>query len=154
MIEMREMGAAVPPVVRGVHVARPVEDAFRVFTERIGDWWPLARFGLYGATTAGVRFEGGAVIERSTSGDQGVWAEVLEWSPPHRLVLSWHPGHRPEEATRVEVDFTIDEDGTAVVLTHHGWEVLDDRAAEAAATYGSGWVSVLAGFASVAGSQG
>jgi uncharacterized protein YndB with AHSA1/START domain len=154
MIEMREMGAAVPPVVRAVHVRRPVEDAFRVFTERIGDWWPLQRFGLYEAETTGVWFEGDRVVERSSSGEEGVWAEVLEWSPPHRLVLAWHPGNPPDQATRVEVEFTADEDGTSVVLTHLGWEGLGDGAAEAAASYESGWLSVLSGFASVADAQG
>ena len=31
----------VPPIVRTVTVSRPVEDAFRIFTEEFGSWWPL-----------------------------------------------------------------------------------------------------------------
>jgi uncharacterized protein YndB with AHSA1/START domain len=119
---------ALAPVVRAVHVRKPAEEAFRIFTERIGDWWPLQRHGLYAEATAGVRFADGRVVERSTAGEDGVWAEVTDWDPPRRLALSWHPGTDPAVATVVEVDFEPDEDGTRVVLTHSGWEVLGERA--------------------------
>ena len=48
-------------------VAAPLEDAFRVFTEQIGSWWPLRRYsvGEDRAETAVVeRKEGGRVYER------------------------------------------------------------------------------------------
>lgn len=141
---------ALAPVVRAVHVRKPVEDAFRIFTERIGDWWPLQRFGLYESATTGVWFVDGKIVERSTSGEEGVWAEVTVWEPPYRLALSWHPGTDPALATVVEVDFEPDEDGTRVVLTHSGWEILGDRAARGRAGYAGGWRSVVAGFADLA----
>jgi hypothetical protein len=56
------------PIVRTVHVGCPPDRAFALFTERITDWWPLQRFGLFEAETAGVWFEGERVVERSTSG--------------------------------------------------------------------------------------
>ena len=141
---------AVAPVVRAVHVRKPPAEAFRLFTERIGDWWPLSRFGLYPGSTAGVWFVDGLVVERSTSGEEGVWAEVTAWDPPRHLALSWHPGTDPAVATVVEVDFEPDEDGTRVVLTHSGWEVLGERAEQGRANYAGGWRSVVAGFADLA----
>lgn len=134
------------PVVRTVHVRCAPEAAFALFTDRITDWWPLQRFGLYEAETLGVWFEGERLVEKSKSGDEGVWAEVLEWSPPGRFAMSWHPGTPPEDATIVEVEFLAIDDGTQVVLTHHGWERLGDRAAEARASYDGGWLSVLEGY--------
>ena len=108
------------PVVRTVHVRCAPERAFALFTDRITDWWPLQRHGLYKDQTLGVWFESERVVEKSASGEEGVWAEVLEWSPPGKLAMSWHPGTPPEEATVVEVEFVADADGTRVVLTHHG----------------------------------
>jgi uncharacterized protein YndB with AHSA1/START domain len=140
------------PVVRTVHVSCAPDRAFRLFTDRLTDWWPLQRFGLFEAETAGVWFEGERVVERSTSGEEGTWAEVLEWSPPSRFVMSWHPGHPASDATVVEVEFHADDDGTRVVLTHTGWERLGELAAEARATYAHGWLSVLEGYADLAGS--
>jgi uncharacterized protein YndB with AHSA1/START domain len=131
------------PVVRTVHVRCGLERAFAMFTERITDWWPLQQYGLFEADTLGVWFEGERLVERSTSGEEGVWAEVLEWSPPTRLALSWRPGRPPAEGTVVEVEFIADDDGTRVVLSHHGWERLGDRAAESRAAYDSGWLPVL-----------
>jgi uncharacterized protein YndB with AHSA1/START domain len=135
--------ALLPPVVRSVHVRRSQQDAFAVFTERIGDWWPLQLHGIYQADTAGVWFEGERVVERSTAGEESVWADVVSWSPPERLVLLWYPGGTPEDGTLVEVTFTPDEDGTRVVLSHSGWEVLGDEAAQGRAAYAGGWVAVV-----------
>jgi uncharacterized protein YndB with AHSA1/START domain len=141
---------SVAPVVRAVHVRRSPGETFRLFTERIGDWWPLHRYGVFEDATAGVWLEGDRVVERSTSGEESVWAEVLEQSPPKRLVLAWHPAQPADKATRVEVDFDEDDNGTRVVLTHTGWERLGDEAAEAAASYAGGWAGVLDGFVALA----
>jgi hypothetical protein len=148
MTETTQRGLA--PIVRAVHVRKPPAEAFRVFTERIGDWWPLTRFGLYAEATAGVAFVDGRVVERSTTGEEGEWAQVTAWDPPRHLALSWHPGTDPALATVVEVDFEAAEDGTRVVLTHSGWEVLGERAELGRASYAGGWRSVIAGFADLA----
>ena len=64
-------------------------------------------------------------------------------------MLSWHPGEPAADATVVEVEFTDDDDGTRVVLTHHGWERLGERAGTARASYAGGWLSVLEGYGSL-----
>jgi uncharacterized protein YndB with AHSA1/START domain len=67
--------------------------------------------------------------------------------------MSWHPGTPPEDATVVEVEFLADDDGTRVVLTHHGWERLGERAAEARGSYAGGWLSVLEGYGDLVARQ-
>ena len=47
------------------------------------------------------------------------------------------------------MEFLADDDGTRVVLTHHGWERLGERAVEARRSYADGWLSVLEGYATL-----
>lgn len=111
-----------PPVVRATWVPRTPDDAFRIFTEQIGAWWPLPTHGIFGDESGSVVFDGDRVVERSISGDESVWAEVRVWEPPARLVLHWHPGREHDDASEVEIHFHADADGTRVVLEHRGWE--------------------------------
>jgi len=136
---------ASAPVVRAVHVARSCEDAFRIFTEDIGGWWPMETYSVFGAT-ARVGVEGNDVVERSAEGERTVWAEIVESDPPRLLVMKWHPGTDPATATTVEVAFADDGDGTRVELTHSGWETLGERAMEARQSYDGGWLQVLERF--------
>jgi uncharacterized protein YndB with AHSA1/START domain len=138
--------AAGVPVVRAVTVSRTPEDAFRLFTADIGSWWPMDPHSVFGAT-ARVDVEGSEIVERSADGERSVWAEIAESSPPRRLVLSWHPGTDPAKATRVEVSFLPDGEGTRVELTHTGWEALGERAEAARQSYDNGWQLVLGRFA-------
>ena len=133
------------PVVRAVHVRRSPTDAFRLFTEDIGAWWPMDTHSVYGATGR-VSVEGDEIVERSADGERSVWAEIVESSAPRLLVMTWHAGHDAATATRVEVTFAPDGDGTRVELTHTGWEVLGERAEEARQSYDTGWVPVLERF--------
>ncbi len=142
----------IAPVLRAAHVRRTPTETFRLFTEHIGSWWPLATHGLFGGKAGGLAFEDGRLVERSLTGETTVWAEVEVWEPPTRLVLAWHPGRTEGPASRVEVCFTGDVDGTRVELSHHGWEAFGERALGARGDYsGSGtWGSVLDQFADVA----
>ena len=133
------------PVVRVVTVRRTPEDTFRLFTADIGAWWPMETHSVFGAT-ARVDVAGSEIVETSAEGERSVWAEIVESSPPRRLVLSWHPGTDPAKPTRVEVSFTPDGEGTRVELTHTGWETLGERAEAARLSYDEGWQSVLERF--------
>ncbi len=140
----------VAPVLRSVTVRRSPEDAFRIFTEGIGDWWPLATHSMYEQESASILVEpgvGGRFVERSRSGAEAVWGEILVWEPPHRLVYTWHPGYAPDDpATEVEIQFIAAGDGvTRVEFEHRGWEALAD-AAEKRASYDHGWPVVLEHF--------
>ena len=122
------------------------ERAFSTFTERIGEWWPLATHSVFGedAETAVLEGrEGGRLYERSRGGEESVWGTVTAWEPPRRLVLTWHPGRGEETAQDLEVRFEPAGDAIRVELVHTGWERLPGGGAEEAANYHPGWDVVL-----------
>ena len=140
----------VAPVICSVTVRRPPEDAFRIFTERIADWWPLATHSVYLDTSASVAVEpgvGGRIVERSVSGEESSWGEILVWEPPQRLAYTWHPGYGPDDrVTEVELRFSAVDGATRVDLEHRGWEALAGRAEATRDGYVEGWPVVLARF--------
>jgi uncharacterized protein YndB with AHSA1/START domain len=140
-------------VRRSVTVARSPEDAFRVFTEEIGSWWPvethsIGKDGRPAETAAIDGREGGSFYERTGSGTEH-WGTILVWEPPSRIVISWEL--RPERPpTEIDVRFTPEGAGTRVQLEHRGFERLGDEAAEVAASYSDGWSKVLGRYAELA----
>lgn len=135
--------SSIAPLVREVIVRADVETAFRLFTDRISDWWPLATHSVFGEH-ASVAFEDGRLVERAGA-TSTTWGEVLAWDPPRGFRVTWHPGHDADEATEVAVAFTEQAGETLVRLTHTGWE---RRARpEVRASYESGWTLVLGRYA-------
>jgi uncharacterized protein YndB with AHSA1/START domain len=142
---------AAPVVIsKEIAVGVPVETAFRIFTEEIATWWPLATksVGEEEAETLVIEpHEGGRVYERVRGGEEHEWGEVFVWKPPHRLAFTWHPGRAPETAQELEIRFTASGDQTIVELDHRGWERLVAAADEIPEHYVSGWDEVLSRFA-------
>jgi hypothetical protein len=135
----------IEPVRKSVLIEATVEHAFRVFTERTSEWWPLRTHSVHRELVEEAVFEprlGGAVFEVWRDGREE-WGTITVWEPPHRLVHTWHPGHAVEEATEVEVRFTPQEGSTLVELEHRGWEARGPRAAEIREGYDSGWARIL-----------
>ena len=135
------------PLLKSVVVALPLDDAFALFTERMGSWWPTATHSIGGDKVTGVVFEAqldGRIYETTSDGDEHDWARVLVWEPPRRFAMSWHPSPDSPAATEVEVRFSQEGAATRVDLEHRFWERLGERAAEARADYDPGWDYVLA----------
>jgi uncharacterized protein YndB with AHSA1/START domain len=137
----------VEPVRRSVNVDRPVEDAFRVFTEGIGSWWPLEthsraaeRDGVEAETAVMEGRVGGRLYERVSDGAEADWGKLIAWEPPHRVAFEWHITGTP---TEVDVRFAPDGDGTRVELEHRGFERLENGEARRE-SYAGGWGAVLA----------
>ena len=131
---------------KSITVARPVEDAFRLYTEGIATWWPLRTHSVAGEEAETCVLEprrGGRLYERTSAGEEHEWGTVLVWDPPHRLVHTWHPGRDEDSAQEIEIRFAPDGAGTRVELVHTGWEKLGDRAAAVFESYDSGWDYVL-----------
>jgi uncharacterized protein YciI len=129
---------SLPPIHRQVVVPASPEAAFRVFTERIGTWWPVASLSVHGASSS-VAFRDGSLIETSSDGDVSVWGSVLDWSPPRSFRMTWHPGRDADKATIVTVSFApVGDDATLVTVRHEGWETLELRN-----EYLNGWPAVL-----------
>ena len=148
------MTGPTEPVKVAIEVRRGVGEAFRVFTEEIAAWWPVAAHSVEPARVATVVLEGrvgGRLYERWHDGGEADWGRVLAWEPPARLLLAWSPNPERPAPTEVEVRFTaVGADHTRVELEHRGWERLGDLAAEARSSYRAGWPRVLDAFAGTA----
>lgn len=129
------------PIRREIVVDAGVEIAFEVFTDRIGSWWPLAGFSVYGEGSS-VAFRDGAIVETAPDQPDTVWGTVTRWEPPTSVAFTWHPGRDSGSASRVSVDFVPRGQQTMVSLEHAGWETFADPAA-ARAEYERGWPMVL-----------
>lgn len=152
----RDQRAVPAPVRHEVAVPWDRAEAFAIFTERMGEWWPLAMLSVGMADSAGVAVdgrEGGRVTERLRDGGEADWGTLLAWEPPARLVMTWHPGHGEDDATEVEVTFHDASEGgaggTVVALEHRRWERHPSGAALREA-YLQGWQPVLAAYAALA----
>ncbi|HJT87642.1 MAG TPA: SRPBCC domain-containing protein, partial [Bryobacteraceae bacterium] len=113
------------PIQQSVHVDCPLEDAFRLFTEGFGKWWPLAPAAGSGADAQTCKIEpgvGGRIVERSPSGAEREWGEVTAWNPPGKLEFTWNPGGPKDDRQVVSVEFQEEADGARVTLTHRGWQ--------------------------------
>jgi uncharacterized protein YndB with AHSA1/START domain len=116
-----------PNCVRKViNVQAPPEVAWRVFTEQMGQWWPLAVYKIGKANAVDAIIEqrvGGRWYERGDDGSTCNWGSVLSWEPPTRLVLSWDISadwqYDPNLKTEIEVRFIAEgRDATRVELEH------------------------------------
>ena len=132
-----------------VRVGLAPEQAFDLFTRRIGEWWPVASHSVsagQGEPSKSLTLEpalGGALTETGHDGTIHVWGHVEEWEPGRVVAMTWHPGKSADNQTRVRVEFEPEAEGTRVTLTHSGWEVLGPDAAKARNGYNEGWVGVL-----------
>jgi uncharacterized protein YndB with AHSA1/START domain len=135
---------------KSIHVKRPVEQTFRLFTEEIGRWWPLKEGCSFGGPRAAAIFlegrQGGRFFERFTDGEELDVGVVTTYAPPSRIVFSWTPKEW-DAPTEVEVRFSPERDGTRVELEHRGWERAGARARDLRDRYEGGWNRVLACFA-------
>jgi uncharacterized protein YndB with AHSA1/START domain/uncharacterized protein YciI len=142
----------LPPIRRQVLVRGGAASAFEVFTAEIGSWWPLGNHSVFGKD-ATVAFADDQLVEQGPDGDEAIWGKVLDWDPPTRLRITWHPGSDPAKASEVEVTFAeIPGDQVLVTLEHRGWERFADPAA-ARSEYNHGWPHVLAGYADLASGE-
>ena len=150
---MSSIETRIEPVRRTVRVDRPVEDAFRVFTEEIGKWWALDVHSLSldrtGAAAETAFMEGrvgGRLYERMSDGGEADWGRLHVWEPPHRVAFEWFVTGTP---TNVDVRFVAEGDRTRVELVHGGFERLED-AERRRNGYDEGWALGLTRYAAAA----
>jgi len=125
---MKTQQTSIDPnsVRKAVSVQAPPAVAWRVFTEQMGSWWPLANYKIGKANAVDAVIEphvGGRWYERGDDGSTCDWGVVLSWEPPSRLVLSWDISADwqpdPTLKTEIEVRFIpVGKDGTRVELEH------------------------------------
>ena len=138
---------------KSVHVKRPIDRTFRLFTEGIGKWWPLKEGFSFGRERAGEIFlegrEGGRFFERFTDGEEFDVGVVTAYAPPTRIVFTWKDPSWEAE-TEVEVRFSAEAGGTRVDLEHRGWERAGAKAKTLRDGYNGGWEKVLGSFVAAA----
>jgi uncharacterized protein YndB with AHSA1/START domain len=143
-----------------VSVKAPQEVAWRVFTEKMSTWWPLATHKIGKAKAVDAVIEprvGGRWYECGDDGSKCDWGRVLAWEPHSRLVLSWQISadwqYDPNLKTEVEVHFISEgKDRTRVELEHRHLDRYGARRDEMRGIFDSekGWSGLLASFASAA----
>ena len=137
------------PVKKQVRVSLQMEDAFKLFTEGMGKWWPLPTHSVNDDQTETCVFErqaGGRIYEIAKDGSQAEWGKVLAWDPFEKVVFQWYPGRTSETAQEVTVTFSEISTGTLVDLVHTGWDVLGETAESSREGYEIGWDFVLANY--------
>jgi uncharacterized protein YndB with AHSA1/START domain len=122
------------------------EHAFELWAARTSLWWPV---GHTVTTEPGLEvvFEprvGGRIFERTPSGREEDWGEILLWEPPRRLGYRWHLRQDRADASEVEIAFSEDGEGTTLVeIEHRGWERLGARGTDLREANGRGWRALL-----------
>jgi uncharacterized protein YndB with AHSA1/START domain len=140
-------------VRESITVNRGIADAFRLFTDGIGEWWPLKSSPFsYGGERADKIFletkVGGRFYERFSDGEEFVVGRVTACEPPTRIVFTWKdPSWKVP--TEVEVRFSPSGTGTRVDLEHRGFDAAGVQPEEAAG-WGDGWKTVLAAYVEAA----
>lgn len=117
--------ARAESVHKTITVNAGADRAFRVFTTRMGAWWPKAN-SIGSGPQADVIVEpgvGGRWYEIAEDGSECSWGKVLVWDPPHRLVLAWQINGQwafdESLVTEVELGFTEVEPGRTRVDFEH-----------------------------------
>ena len=123
---------------KSVVVAAPADVAWTLFTERMGEWWPLASHSHGGEEVETAMATPERIFERWKDGTEKTWGHMLAWEPPHRLMFTWEISE--DCGNEVEVRFTPEGDSTRVELEHRGWE---PRAKDTWRDYETGWGTVL-----------
>ena len=119
------------PVRKTIVVNASVSDAFEVFTDDIDSWWPrthhIGKSPMRRVIVEGKR--GGRCYTEQEDGSEADWGRVLEWSPPHKLLIAWQITHewgfQPDlaKASEVEVSFiAVSPKTTRVELEHRHFE--------------------------------
>jgi uncharacterized protein YndB with AHSA1/START domain len=136
----------IEPLRMSFEVSCPVDHAFDVWTSKIARWWP-ADHSVSGENGLQVVLEGrpgGRIFERTSSGTEHEWGEVVVWEPPSRLAYLWHLRTDRADATEVEIRFIDQGDSTTrVEIEHRGWERLGAQGEAWRDANNGGWSTLL-----------
>jgi uncharacterized protein YndB with AHSA1/START domain len=155
--QTKQSGEATSSVKKTVIIQAPPEVAWRVFTEKMGSWWPLGTYKIGKANAVDAIIEprvGGRWYERGDDGSTCDWGRVLAWEPHTRLMLSWEITadwqHDPNLKTEVELRFVADgKNATRVEFEHRRLDLYGARRDEIRGIFDSdaGWKALLDAFA-------
>jgi hypothetical protein len=137
----------VDPIRHTFLVRCSVEDAFRTWTEKFHQWWPLSTHSVSKDDSHSVRLEprlGGRIVECSREGEAQIWGRVTRWRPPDGFSYDWFLGQDPAEASTVDISFErVDDATTRVSIVHSGWERSGPKAESRRRGNEWGWSRVI-----------
>jgi uncharacterized protein YndB with AHSA1/START domain len=139
----------IEPLELVFDVACSPQHAFDTWATDTSRWWPPSHSvstdpGLIVTLEPRV---GGRIFERTPSGEEHDWGEVLVWKPPERLAYLWHLRQDRDDATRVEITFSGGDQGTTVRIVHSGWERLGAKGSDLRDRNRAGWGGLVPRFA-------
>ena len=140
------------PIHKTITVPLAPPDAFALFTDEIGTWWPAtARSGRenHHETARNIRFgahKGDKIVETTDRGDTVVWGEIIAYDPGRFIAFTWHRGLTRADATVVKVSFRACDQGTQCDLTHGGFDILGPLADAVSTSYLRRWDIVLGSY--------
>jgi uncharacterized protein YndB with AHSA1/START domain len=136
----------IEPLRMSFVVACAPDHAFATWTRKASSWWPVEHTVSHEAGSE-IVFEpgvGGRIFERTPSGREIEWGEIVEWDPPRRLRYLWHIAADPANATDVEIVFReLPNSATRVEVEHSGWERLGEIGQAWRDANHAGWDGVL-----------
>ena len=139
-----------------LRVPASAEDAFRVFTARLSDWWvqEYTWSGPDALADIGIEpWQGGMAYEIGPYGFRSDWGRVTTWQPARRLLFSWQigpdraPVPDPARASEVEVRFSPEDGYTRVEVEHRGFDRHGDDAEGYRQALTAGWHELLSRYA-------
>lgn len=130
--------------------------AFETWTRKATAWWPPEHTVSHerGARIVFEPRSGGRIFERTASGQEIEWGEVVEWDPPRRLRYLWHIATDPANATEVSIAFHRAPNGTRIEIEHGGWDRLGEIGQAWRNANQAGWDGVLPSFAQASRKKG
>lgn len=143
---------SIAPIKLAVSVKLSPDRAFEVFTGRMGEWWPKGKtIGKNPHRKVVIEpHAGGRWYEEDEGGTQSDWGRVIDWEPPHRLLLAWQLDasftYDPDLETEVLLTFQSDGTGTRVELEHTNLQRFGPSAERVAHQLAGGWPTRLQDF--------
>ena len=150
MNDLAQQRIAPAAIRKTIEVRAPIDRAFRVFADRMGEGWHKEHSVAQGTTQANVIVEpraGGRWYETGADGSEHDWGKVLAYEPPHRLLLAWQLNREftydPDFETTVEIRFEERGDMTIVHFEHRDLERMGEGAAQQMESMDGGWGFLL-----------
>ena len=131
-------------MLKSVVLPLPPVAAFELFTQKIGEWWPIDRRHTQDPASEIFLLESGRFYERSRDGREVELGCVRSWDFPNRILLDFFIATGPERPTEVEIAFAAESGGTKITVRHRPKPSSESLWAERAPRYDRSWDIVLA----------
>ena len=131
-------------MLKSVVLPLPPVAAFELFTQKIGEWWPVDRRHTQDPASEIFLLQSGRFYERARDGREVELGCVRCWDFPNRILLDFFIATGPEKPTEVEIAFAAQDGGTKITVRHGPKPSSEALWTERAPRYAQSWDIVLA----------